>query len=124
MALSARAAGVPVAIPAALPGRLARPRRLRLGDPEPYGHTVAASSEQGGYLHSTRRIGGGGVHVLASDQGRQATGAGRHSLILGGCLGALLAFDKSGVRRQLNPGMRHAPISLCDNITRLWLKLQ
>jgi hypothetical protein len=37
-ALSARAAGVPVAIPAAVRvgswGRLARPRRLRLGDPD------------------------------------------------------------------------------------------
>jgi hypothetical protein len=30
-----------------LPGRLARRRRLRLGDPEPYGRTVAAISEQG-----------------------------------------------------------------------------
>ncbi len=33
---------VPVAFPAAISGRLAGPRRLRLGDPEPYRHTVAA----------------------------------------------------------------------------------
>jgi len=38
---------------------------------------------------SARCLRGAGVHVLASDQGCQATGAGRHSLILGGWLGAL-----------------------------------
>jgi hypothetical protein len=44
LALSPRAACVPVAIPAAVPRRLARPRWLCVGDPEPYGHIVAAIS--------------------------------------------------------------------------------
>jgi hypothetical protein len=37
-----------------LASRQARPRRLRLGDPELYERTVAASSAQGGYLLSAR----------------------------------------------------------------------
>ena len=80
VALSARAAGVQVAIPAAVPGRLARPRRLRLGDPEPYGHTVAAISGQGVYLLSARLLRRDSVHVVAGHQGRQAASAGRRSL--------------------------------------------
>src|SRR5713226_7782793 len=86
VALSARAAGVPVAIPAAVPGRLARPRRLRLGDPEPYGRIVAASSGQGGYLLSARLLRGDSVHAVARHQGRQAASAGRRTLIVGNCL--------------------------------------
>ena len=62
--------GLQVAIPAAFPGRLARLRRLRLGDPEPYGRTGAAILRQGVYLLSACRLRGAGVHVLAPDQGR------------------------------------------------------
>jgi hypothetical protein len=47
VALPPRQACIQVALPAALPGLLARPRRLRLGDPEHYGHTVAAIPGQG-----------------------------------------------------------------------------
>lgn len=70
LALSPRAACVQVAIPAAVLGRLARSRRLRLGDPEPYGHTVAAISGQGRYLLSARLLRGDCVHVVAGHQGR------------------------------------------------------
>jgi len=42
LAISARAACVQVAIPAAVPGRVARHWRVGLRDPEPYGDTLAA----------------------------------------------------------------------------------
>jgi hypothetical protein len=41
-----RAACVQAAIPPAVPGRLARPRRQHLGDPEPYERSVAAVLRQ------------------------------------------------------------------------------
>ena len=63
--------------------------RLRLGDPEPYRGTVAASSGQGGYLLSARLLRGDSAHAVARHQGRQAASAGGRSLIVVGCLGAL-----------------------------------
>ena len=39
------------------------------------------------------------VHVLASDQGRKPKAISESSLLGGGWLGALVAFDNSGVRR-------------------------
>jgi hypothetical protein len=84
VAVTARAARVRVAISAALPGRLARHRRLGVGDPEPYGHTVAAVLRQSVYLRSARLLRGGGVYAVACHQGRQVASAGRHSIIVGG----------------------------------------
>ena len=86
VALTARAAAVQVAIPASLPGRLARYRRLRLGDPELYRFAVAAILRQGVYLLSACLLRGGGAHAVARDQGRQAASAGGRSLNVGGCL--------------------------------------
>ena len=77
---------IPVAFPAAIPGRLARHRRLRLCDPQPHGRTVAAISEQGVYLLSARLLRGVGDHAVARDQGRQAASAGCRSVIVGGWL--------------------------------------
>ena len=82
VAVSARAACVQVAIPAAVSGRLARLGRRRLGDAEPYGHIVAAILRQGVYLHAARRLGRGGLHAVAPGQGRSAGSTGRRSFVV------------------------------------------
>src|SRR5581483_11777634 len=85
MVVSSRAACVPVTLLAPVHGSLAGHRRLRLGDPESHGCTVAAISGQGVQLLSARDHRGDSVHALARHQGRKAISAGRH--ILGGNLG-------------------------------------
>jgi hypothetical protein len=70
LALSARAACGKVAIPAAVPGCLASPRRLDVGDPEPYGRTVDAILRQSVYLLSARVLREGDAHFVARHQGR------------------------------------------------------
>ena len=56
VALSPRTACVPVAFPAAFPGRLAHPRRICVGHPEPHGRIAAAIPEQGRYFFSARHV--------------------------------------------------------------------
>src|SRR5271155_458649 len=73
-----------IAIPAAISGRVARPLRLRLSDPEPCGRTFAAIRGQGGHLPTARHFGGDSIHALARHQRRKAASAERHSLIVGG----------------------------------------
>jgi len=81
LAFSARAAGVQIAIPAAVSGRLAGARRPGLGDPESYGHTVAGASGQSEHVSAARYFWRDRVHAVAAVQRRQAGGrqAGRHS---------------------------------------------
>jgi len=38
-----------------------------------------------------------GVHALVADHGRKPKATGESSPLVGGCLGAFVAFDKSGV---------------------------
>jgi len=67
LALSARAAGVQVSIPAAVSGGLARPCRGRLGRPEPGKRSAAAISERGLHVQSTRCLRRDCIHVVAVD---------------------------------------------------------
>jgi hypothetical protein len=67
LALSARAAGVQVSIPAAVSGCLARPCRGRLGHPEPGERSAAAIPERGLHVHSTRCLRRDCIHVVAVD---------------------------------------------------------
>lgn len=48
------------------------PRRIRLGPPEPYRHTMAAISGPGRQQFSARLLRGDCVHVVAAYQGSQA----------------------------------------------------
>src|SRR2546429_6612647 len=82
MAFSVGDIGVPVAFSAALPGYLARDRRLRLVDLELYGDTRTGIPRQSFYHCSTRLLRGDSPHAVARHQKRQATGAGhrRHNL--------------------------------------------
>ena len=72
MAFSVGGPCVRVALLAAISGRLARHRRLRLGDHELYGIAVTAISTQGVYYLSTCSLRGAGAHAVARHQGRQA----------------------------------------------------
>src|SRR5579863_190955 len=72
MAFPIGVACVPVAFPAAVPGRLARRRRLRLCDPESYGRAVAAIPGNGVHLCPACLLRGAGDHAVARDQGCQA----------------------------------------------------
>src|SRR5438445_11234424 len=74
---------VPVAFPAAVPGRMADPQRLRLLDPEPDGRTMAAIPGTGVHLLQPRPPRGAGTHAVAPDQGCHAAG-GRDGSIVGG----------------------------------------
>jgi hypothetical protein len=50
-------------------------------------------------MHDAAYVWGTAVHVLASNQGRKANAISGFSLLCCGWLGALVAFDKSGVER-------------------------
>jgi hypothetical protein len=69
LAFSPRLAGIQIAIPAAVFGRLALSGGIRLGDAERYVHSAAAISEQGIHLQSARGHRGDCVHVVAGRQG-------------------------------------------------------
>ena len=90
VALSARAACVQVAIPAAVPGCLARHRRLRLGDPGAL-RAYCCRNIRTRWIPTLSPPSSGKLRSLfpASDQGRQAASAGCRSLIVGGWLGCI-----------------------------------
>src|SRR5882672_383494 len=81
MAFSLSHPCVPFALPAPLPGRLARHQRLRLCAPQPYGLTAAAIREQAVYPLPARPLRGGSPHAVARDQGRQP--ASRSLIVVG-----------------------------------------
>src|SRR2546426_5493497 len=82
MAFSVGDPCVQVAPLATLSGRLARHQRLRLRDPELYGHTVTAISEQAVSYLPTRPLRGAGADAVACDQGSKgASGGGRRLIV-------------------------------------------
>src|SRR6266481_8049809 len=89
MAVSAGAAGLQVALPAAFSWSVARFGRHGLGDSESDRNSFAGISGQGGQIPSTCRHRGDWVHVVAADYGRQAASAGCSSVIGYGCIAAL-----------------------------------
>jgi hypothetical protein len=104
VALPPRQACIQVALSAALAGRLARPRRLRLGDSELYGHTVAAIPGQGVHLFPARLLWRDSAHAVALDQGRQAARGAAAALSLSGSLGWIcVALRKSGGKPNAAP---------------------
>jgi len=83
MAPPVSGACVQVALPAAVPGRLARHQRLRLCDDELYRRAVTAIPGQSDFPLHPGPLRGAGAHAVARDQRLQASTAERRSDTVG-----------------------------------------
>jgi transposase len=98
LALSPRAVCVPVGLSSPHPGGPADGQLLRLSGTQFYVLTPATARRHRLPMDDAAPVWGSGVHVLASDHGRKPKATNGSSLLGGGWLGALVAFDESGVR--------------------------